>query len=140
MQSPEENAPSSTRESASASAHITPPSVLMANSLDGPASSTISCKQEPAESAARLVSAQAPVHLPTVLDMAAVTWQTRRAPKASRHENRSTSGTCVQYFNQTFVERTFSGVLKVSVLSVESFGKPLSEVRSRVLTCPAPAI
>ena len=67
--------------------------------------------------------------LPTVLDMAGVTWQTRRAPKPSRHENRYTSGACVQYLNQPFVDRIFSGVLKVAVLSVAGSNKTLDQVR-----------
>lgn len=71
------------------------------------------------------------VNVPTLLDAAALAWQTRRAPAPSRHENRYTSGTTVQYLNQAFVDKIFSGVLKVDILSVTHPRGPLHPVRAR---------
>lgn len=100
------------------------------DSLDGPAQVTSSDKDATSAGGSGAVLDPTGFNVSTVLDMAAVTWQTRRAPTASRHENRYTSGTSIQYLNQSFVDKIFSGVLKVTVLSVSNSEEPLEKVRT----------
>jgi hypothetical protein len=53
--------------------------------------------------------------LPVVLDMTAVTWQTRRVPKGGKeYENRDVHGTGTVYMDKAFVLDAYSGVLRVT--------------------------
>ena len=55
------------------------------------------------------------LHLPTVLDMTAVTSQTRRMPKGGKeYENCDVHGSATVYMDDYFVLEPFSGVLKVT--------------------------
>lgn len=59
-------------------------------------------------------------NIPDLTNMAAVTWQTYRFPEQGKHLlNRTEEGTNVQYLNENFVKKYFSGVLKVTVLSMD---------------------
>jgi hypothetical protein len=71
-------------------------------------------------------------NLRSVLNMAAVTWQTLREPtQGKQYGNGTSSGTTVQYLSERFVRERFSGLLKVYVLQVQSKRGDLSEVRVR---------
>lgn len=55
------------------------------------------------------------LNLPTVLDMTAVMWQTRRVPKGGKeYENRDIHGSATVYMDDYFVLEPYSGVLKVT--------------------------
>lgn len=68
------------------------------------------------------------MNIPTLTDMATVAWQTIRWPKQGKHLlNRIAEGTNVhrtnetdiQYLSESFVKKHFSGVLKVTVHSID---------------------
>jgi hypothetical protein len=62
------------------------------------------------------------LNLPVVLDMTAVTWQTRRVPQGGKeYENRDVHGTGTVYMDEAFVLDAYSGVLKVTA---EIINKP----------------
>jgi hypothetical protein len=68
------------------------------------AGTTISAKYNPSD-----------LNLPVVLDMTAVTWQTRRTPRGGKkYENRDVHGTGTVYMDEAFARKAYSGVLKVT--------------------------